>query len=159
MRDFSDLSRVPREPGMYCLLGREGRGTYDAYVGISNNIRSRLEQHLVRRDSSISTGVSAATLQPDHVVGVVWWIDDVFHGAAHLEAAELIAFEIIQPTLRSRGRVRAAARALFEDEAFRAQVEGIITTRDNIVVFPSISDLRREVDNLRRIVEDLTFGE
>ena len=155
MRDFSDLGQVPRAAGMYCLLGREGRGTYDAYVGISNNIRSRLEQHLIRKDSSISTGVSAASLQPDHVVGVVWWIGEIFDNEAQREAAELIAFETLQPTLRSRGRVRAAARSFLEEPAFRVQIEEVISSRDSIIMFPSIADLRREVEDLRKIISAL----
>ena len=122
MRDFSDLGQVPQAPGMYCLLGRNGPGTYDAYVGISNKIRSRLDQHLIRKDSSISTGVSAASLQPAHVVGVVWWIGDLFGNRAQREAAELIAFETLQPTLRSRGHVSAAARPFLEEAAFRKQI-------------------------------------
>jgi hypothetical protein len=55
MRDYSDTNNIPREAGLYCLLGKTGNSTYEAYVSNSKDVRKRIEQHLILRNSSIST--------------------------------------------------------------------------------------------------------
>ena len=56
------------------MYGGEGVGRgWVAYVGIAGNLRSRLDQHFVRRDSSVVTGTSAVGVNVEHVRYVDWW--------------------------------------------------------------------------------------
>src|SRR4051794_39391074 len=82
-----------------------------AYVGEAGNLGSRIDQHFVRRDSSVATGVAAATLNPDAVRAVRWWEHAFFDDKVARQAAELVAFRILDPALRSRGRHRTRRTA------------------------------------------------
>jgi hypothetical protein len=110
------LSVIPVVPGIYALLDRRGR---PVYVGMGGNLRQRIEQHLVRRDSSVTTGVAAASLNPDLVAKVRWWTSYEFADPDKLGAAELVAFDLLDPVLRSRGGVSTSARGLAENQDFR----------------------------------------
>jgi len=69
------------------MYGGESR-SWVAYVGVTGtDLRGRIEQHLVRRDSSVATGASAVGLNPDHVREIAWWEDDRFSNRSMLEAA------------------------------------------------------------------------
>ena len=140
------LSEIPKKPGLYILRDRNGEV---AYVGISKDVRSRIDQHLYRRDSSISTGVSTTMLNPDFVTKVEWWIRDVFSDKVSREAAELIAFDIFEPSLRSRGRSSSAAKEKLNNPGFKAQVEEILGSP------PDGYHIPKNLDNLCLIVEDL----
>ena len=59
-----DICTVPNKPGIYLLEDFSGNF---AYVGISKELRARLDQHFNRRDSSVTTGVAAANLNPDRI--------------------------------------------------------------------------------------------
>jgi hypothetical protein len=107
---------APASPGIYALYS--GRDV--AYVGKAVSVRSRIDQHLVLRNSSITTGVAAVSLNPDLLTEVRWWTDARFADALNLAAAELVAFDVLQPVLRSRGGVSQEARALAADREFRA---------------------------------------
>lgn len=120
MNVVTSPSDLPKVPAVYALYGGQGRARHVAYVGVaSTSLRSRIEQHLVRRDSSVTTGVSAASLNPEHVTGLAWWEREDFAEKDALHAAELVAFDVLGPALRSRGGVRNGAKELYEDESFR----------------------------------------
>lgn len=139
------LSEVPKKSGLYILRDRNNEV---AYVGISKNVRSRIDQHLYRRDSSISTGVSTTMLNPDLVTKVEWWIREIFSYKASREAAELIAFEIFEPSLRSRGKPSTAAQKKLNDPGFKAQIEEILENP------PDGFHIPKNLDNLCLIVAD-----
>jgi len=63
------LCEIPSVPGIYALYGVDGSARFVAYVGKAGKLRERLGQHLVRRDSSITTGASVVSLNPDPVAG------------------------------------------------------------------------------------------
>lgn len=44
------LSPIPKNPGIYAMYARNGDV---AYVGLSKNLRNRIGQHMIRRDSSV----------------------------------------------------------------------------------------------------------
>ena len=111
MREAIAISELPRVPAIYALYGGEGR-RYVAYVGLGGNLRQRIEQHLIRRDSSVVAGIQAVGLRADHVRQVDWWEDAGFSDDVRLQAAELVAFDVLEPALRSRGGIAEAARAL-----------------------------------------------
>jgi excinuclease UvrABC nuclease subunit len=64
---------VPKGPAIYAMYGGEPPRSWVAYVGDAGNLRQRLTQHFVNRDSSVVTGTSAAGLNIDHVTRVDWW--------------------------------------------------------------------------------------
>jgi hypothetical protein len=103
------------------------QGRQFRYVGIGSSLRQRITQRLIRRDSSVTTGVSAVSLNLDLVSDVLWWEAGEFSDPIALEAAERIAFDALEPVLRSRGAVREAERALADDDAFRTRMHRLLT--------------------------------
>lgn len=126
MLTTSRLSDLPERPAVYAMHAGSAR-PYVAYVGIADRLRARLEQHFVRRDSSVVTRAAAVSLNPDLITEVAWWEDDSFTVREYLEPAELVAFERLAPVLRSRGVVGSAARLLLTDSAIRTQLDGLVT--------------------------------
>ena len=73
MKKLSSISELPTCPAVYAMYGGKGRGLYVAYVGTSKSLKQRIVQHLVNRDSSVSTGTSAVGLNTDYVTKIAWW--------------------------------------------------------------------------------------
>ena len=88
------------------MYGGEQPRARVAYVGAAGNLRQRLGQHFINRDSSDVTGTSAAGLNIDHIRYVEWWEHPVFAEQERRRAAELVAFDVLDPALRSRSRIR-----------------------------------------------------
>jgi hypothetical protein len=140
---------VPRSPGLYAMYGGLPPRTWVAYVGQAGNLAQRLTQHLYRRDSSVTTGVSAVGLNVDHVVQVAWWLHPSFSDENRRAAAELIAFRVLDPALRSRGGVSQSANDLATDQHCIAEVEGLLRGEPaGVYQPPRLSDL---ADRLARI--------
>ena len=125
MRVLHSVSDLPQVPSVYAMYGGKGRGRYVAYVGIGKNLKNRVVQHLVRRDSSVTTGTSAVQLNPDYVTAVEWWEHPDFAQRHVLEAAEMVAFDVLDPALRSRGAPQEKARELYADERFRQEMSSL----------------------------------
>jgi hypothetical protein len=120
----SSIAELPNVPAVYALYGGCGRSSHIAYVGIARKLKQRVMQHLVNRDSSVTTGTSAAGISPDYVTQVGWWEHPKFHEERFLEAAELVAFDVLDPVLRSRVSGPARAKQVLEDdEDFRKAVQ------------------------------------
>ncbi len=120
--ELTSISDLPNVPAVYAMFGGQGRSRHVAYVGLGSKLRGRIEQHLVRRDSSVTTGVSAVSLNPDFVTEVRWWEQPDFERQDVLEAAELVAFDVLEPALRSRGGITDRAKQLYRDDTFREQM-------------------------------------
>ena len=58
MKTVTSVRDLPQVPALYTMYGGKGERLYLVYAGISKNLRERVEQHLVRRDSSVTTGTS-----------------------------------------------------------------------------------------------------
>jgi hypothetical protein len=124
------------------------QGRQFRYVGIGSSLRQRITQRLIRRDSSVTTGVSAVSLNLDLVSDVLWWEAGEFSDPIALEAAERIAFDALEPVLRSRGAVREAARALADDDAFRTRMHRLLTAEPSgRLAVPSLDSM---VERVRR---------
>jgi hypothetical protein len=123
MTNSFDISIVPNKPGLYLLEDFSGN---ISYVGISRALRGRLDQHFNRRDSSVTTGAAAASLNPDRIHCAKWWLDPRFEDLTWREAAELVAFERFEPTLRSLGGITEAARKMIESANFKDLVNEIL---------------------------------
>jgi hypothetical protein len=153
VRVVSAITEIPRAPAIYAMYGGDGR-RYVAYVGIGDDLRRRVTQHLVDRNSSVTTGTGAVGLHPDHVRSVEWWEHTSFSDRIELAAAELVAFEVLDPALRSRGGIPAEARERAGNEGFRAtMIELFRGEPAGRLVLPSFAALAERVTALERRLE------
>lgn len=123
MKTPPTIAQLPNAPAVYALYGGQNRGLHVAYVGLATRLKSRIMQHLVTRDSSVTTGVHAVSLNPDYVTKVEWWEYPEFVDPSVLAAAELVAFDVLDPVLRSRGAVPEPAQKLYQDEEFKKKMQ------------------------------------
>jgi len=108
-------------------------------------------QHLVKRDSSIATGTSAVALNPDYVTEVRWWEHPDFSKRHVLEAAELVAFDVLDPALRSRGAIQEQAKQLYADESFREKMRAVFLSEPTgRIIFPTLRDALKRIAQLER---------
>jgi hypothetical protein len=127
MIELTSISDLPSVPAVYAMFGGQARSRFVAYVGLGSKLRGRIEQHLIRRDSSVTTGVSAVSLNPDYVTEVQWWEHSTFEKQDALEAAELVAFDVLEPALRSRGGITDRAKQLYKEQEFREQMIAVFS--------------------------------
>jgi len=120
------VADLPNRPALYALYGGTGRHVYVAYVGITDKLKRRVAQHLLTRDSSAATGTSAVGINPDYVTEICWWEHNRFSKPAAREDAELVAFELLDPALRSRKPIGKAARELLKSSRFKKEMERLI---------------------------------
>jgi hypothetical protein len=145
------VSQTPKLPGVYAMHGGKGSGSHIAYVGIANELRRRLEHHLERRNSSVTTGVSVISLNPDLVTRIDWWTDPEFEDRRRLEAAELIAFDVLEPVLRSRGARNLIAEGLAREEQFCQRMKSRFAGEpDGRLTLPNLQDALNRIDALEK---------
>ena len=121
------VADLPNRPAVDALFGGRGKGLYVAYIGVADSLKSRIEQHLIRRDSSVTTGVSAAMLNSGNVTEVKWWEHERFLERHVLEASELVAFDVLNPALRSRGASKHKSIQLYENTVFHDEMKALFT--------------------------------
>jgi hypothetical protein len=156
MKNLSFISELPGVPAVYALYGGQGRGLYVAYVGVADSLKRRIIQHLVSRDSSVATGTSAVGLNPDYVTGVQWWEHSDFTERHVLEAAELVAFDVLDPSLRSRGNIQEKARQLYGDKEFYQKMRSLFTGEPSgRLVIPTLQDVLERTAKLEERVRAL----
>lgn len=155
MRAVTSIAQLPTGPAVYALCGGRGKPSV-AYVGAAGNLRTRIEQHLIRRDSSITTGVSAVALNPDVITEVRWWTHSSFADRVRLEAAELVAFDVLEPTLRSRRDALEGARALHADADFRESIRDLFRSNPSgQLTIPTLHDALSWIAELEERVKAL----
>jgi hypothetical protein len=94
---LQSISELPEKPAVYALYGGVDR-QYVAYVGVTKNLKGRIIQHLVARDSSIATRYSpVGLLNPELVAEVRWWEHPQFADKVFRFAAERVAFDVLEP--------------------------------------------------------------
>jgi hypothetical protein len=148
---FLGIADLPNCPALYTLCGGTAKHPYVAYVGITDKLKRRATQHLVTRDSSAATGTSATGINPDYVTEIRWWEHRRFSNLAAREAAELVAFGLFNPALRSRKRPGKAAQKLYDTRGFRKEMETLLNEKPSgRVRFP----LREEVARRLSVIED-----
>ena len=139
---------VPDDPGVYAMYAGEPPRTWVAYVGMGGNLHRRLFQHFIRQDSSV-VAAAAVRLDLDYVRFVEWWEHDDFSDGAKLHAAELVAFDVFEPVLRSRGNPSRAAVELYNDPSFREEFERFFRAGPAGRMFHArLPDLARDVYRL-----------
>lgn len=127
MHTVTSVSDLPNLPAVYCMYGGQGRSGYAAYVGVADALRTRITQHLIRRDSSVTTGAAAVSLNPALITRVDWWQAADFAQRQVLEAAEVVALTALDPVLRGRSAVRVESARLAADAAFRQAMTALFT--------------------------------
>jgi len=156
MYKVPNLSKLPNEPAVYALYGGKSNRKFVAYVGIADKLRQRVTQHLVRKDSSITTGTSLVSLNPDMVTELRWWQNNSFSKRDYLEAAETIAFEILDPVLRSRGKLTERATQLLNDERFVIEMRELFSDEPTgSLDFPDVQDILSKISTLEQEITSL----
>jgi hypothetical protein len=159
-KPIPSIQDLPDTPAVYAMYAGRGQGFYCAYVGVAGKLKQRVLQHLVRRDSSVTTGVSAVVLRPEYITEIRWWEHPDFMERHVLEAAELVAFDVLEPILRSRGAIQEKSRQLHSDEAFRVRMKvlfegepsGRIALMTLQEAFEQIAELEHRVGELERLL-------
>lgn len=83
-------------------------------------------------------------------------IAEAFGDRDALKAAELVAFDALEPVLRSRGHVSDAAREFYSDPAFREEVEEKLTGKpDGRLVIHTLDDALEQIERLEERVRAL----
>lgn len=148
-QQIQSISDLPNVPAVYALYGGNDRTSYVAYVGLASKLRTRIEQHLVKRDSSVVTGVTAVALKPEYVTALRWWENPDFDKQDVLEAAELVAFDVLDPALRSRGGVTERAKALYHDAGFVDRMRSLFASvPTGLLRLPTMADVIRRLNEL-----------
>lgn len=111
-----------------------------AYVGSSGNLRRRIRQHMIERNSSVVTGVSATLLNPDKVSHICWWCFKGPSDRYSREAAEIVAFAVFNPSLRSRATISDEAEVILENQTFHQEMEQLFSRKPNGLYYPMTFD-------------------
>jgi hypothetical protein len=154
------IADLPNRPALYALYGGTGRHAYVANVGITDKLKRRVAQHLLTRDSSAATDPSAVGINPDYVTEIRWWEHGRFSKPAAREAAELVAFKLLDPALRSRKPIGRASQELLKSSRFRKEMETLLNkTPTGHLHIPSLEQVARRLsafeDRLNKIEERL----
>lgn len=156
MIEVERVSQVPNTPAVYAMYGGRGAHLYVAYVGVADRLRRRVDQHLVRRKSSVTTGISAVALNPEQVTELKWWTHERFTDKTSLYAAELVAFEALDPVLRSRGGIQVQAHQLAKVEPFHGEMRTLfLGPPAGRLVLPSMQNALDRIARLERRLDDL----
>jgi hypothetical protein len=108
------------------------------------------------RDSSATVESAPIRINVDSISSLRWWEDSRFQERGELEGAELVAFEILKPTMRSRGGISGAGLEASQDDSFFQSMMNLFQgPPTGTLLFPSIRDLQRRLNELERRVADL----
>ena len=153
---ISFISNLPNSPAVYVMYGGRGRSSYVAYVGVTRVLKNRIIEHLIKRDRSVATGTTAVVLNPDFVTELKWWECSEFSNWQFLQAAELVAFDVFEPSLRSRGRIKKHARQLYADPSFRKKMGELFTNESTgHLVILTLGDALARIDDLEQRIKEL----
>ena len=154
MRSFEEIKNIPSFPGIYAFKGAYDRREEYSYVGMTNNLKERVSQHLIKKDSSIVTGSSTISLNPDKICECHWWIHKKFEDKRLRSIAEQIAFDLLKPTLRSRGHsVEDKVENVFKQEMidlFKGIPSGYATFYNLDWAVRKIRELEKEIILLKQ---------
>jgi len=110
----------------------------------------------VKRDRSVATGTTAVVLNPDFVTEVKWWEHPNFSERSFRQAAELVAFDVLQPSLKSRGRTKKESLQLYEDLKFRENMHDIFTSEPaGHLIILTLQDALAKIEELELRIKEL----
>jgi hypothetical protein len=88
-------------------------------------------------------------LNPDYVTKLQWWSHQKFVDRSILEAAELIAFDIFEPTLRSRGKITGKARELYDQKEFKGEMKKLLEHEaTGQLIFQTLQDVLDRIEQI-----------
>jgi hypothetical protein len=91
------------------------------------------------------------SLDPDLVTEVHWWTHSNFSDRSALEAAELVAFDVLEPRLRSRGNITSEVKQLYSDPQFKAKMQPLFEGEcSGLLMIPSLQDALERISELER---------
>lgn len=150
------VSDLPKKPAIYALYGGKDPRKYVAYVGSTDNLQERVNHHLILRNTSVTTGTKAASLDPDYVTGIKWWECKDFSDEDYREAAEIVAFKILDPTLRSRGNHSTESKELENNADFRKKIQLLLDQKPSGErEFPDFQDLLDKLNEMENEIKSL----
>lgn len=162
MKRTDSLRDLPKGPAVYALCTGSGRNRSVSYVGETNSLRHRINEHLVRKNSSVTTGQSAVQLNTEFISEILWWEDASFREKMILEAAEIIATEILDPIMRSNRPSKGVAveksrESLFIDRMhtlFTSEPHGILHLTSFQQIVDQIKGLEERVIALEKLLKE-----
>ena len=148
MRKIKSIRELKNVPAVYALF--EGHGTYEylAYVGVADKLRQRVEQHLIKHDSTASKG----KLEIMELTKLKWWEDARFSDRAKLEAAELVFLRELPHGLSDMGDPRMDLEKLFFNSKFYDSIKELIKNPTGIMV---ILNTDEKIQTLEKRVRQL----
>ena len=151
MSRFS-LNKIPAAAGIYALYEHD----QCVFVGFSENLRERIEHHLIGAQPPEAGGMRSARLHPERVTEVCWWLDESFDDPARREAAWELAIQVLSPVLRPRFSLSPAGVAALEDHPFAKRMEKLLAgTPAGVFVPQTLDALARTILELEEKVEEL----
>ena len=162
MRSFDEVKHLPQLPVINGFKRPNNIQDNYSYIGLSNKLRESMSQHLLKRDSSVATGASSISFNPDKIAECNWWIHESFGTREYLEATELIAFERFNLTLVSRVTPSTRTLEISNDEVFKKKMDklfsnvpsGYIKFYDLSWAINKIKELEDEILELRKVISD-----
>lgn len=151
--EVKTFSEIPNVPAIYALCGGATlhRGTYIAYVGHTDDLRTRINDHLIARKTAIQTGLSAVSLNPENVMEAHWWEHPSFSERTVREGAELVAFDVLNPALRSLAPELKRARRAYDDRSFHDEMTSLLSGEETgRFVVPSLRGALERIEELER---------
>ena len=137
---------IPGKPGVYAFY----EGGRPLWVGFGEDIRERVEHHLLQGEPITSPGVSRSEgIDPRRVTKVVWWLYPEPATVDALEAAWELAVRALSPDMRPRYSISKAAGERLEDQSFVHRVRTAVEGRPDGVFIP------QTLDTLTRVVVEL----
>ncbi|MCZ7405092.1 MAG: hypothetical protein O8C67_09205 [Candidatus Methanoperedens sp.] len=79
-----------------------------------------------------------------------------FRRASCFEAAELVAFDVLELAIRSRGKITERATRLHADETFRVKMHSLFAEEPTgIFMIPTLQDALERIVNLEKRLDTL----
>lgn len=154
MEVIYSVKELPIDAAVYAFYGGRGAREYVAYVGIANNLRQRAEQHLIKHDSSVTTGPSAVKLETQYISKMEWWGDRVLEGIVKREAAELVFSDLLQPVLVSRGNPRKDSRELFGNKSFYESMRNLKEKPSGVLILLTAEERIQKLEDRIAYLEE-----
>jgi hypothetical protein len=111
---------------VYVLYGVDDAELVTVFVGIADDLRTRVVEQLVVRDTIGAHTDHRLPIDATYLDQLWWWEHPDFSDRDLLRAAELVASNRLQPMLQSRMPISARASDLFSDTDVRNTLDSII---------------------------------
>lgn len=158
VRSVPSIWQLPTVAAVYALYAERAGLRQAVFVGVADNLRERVVEQLVVRESPLGTGSEAVTLEPAFLTDLYWWEHADFADQHVLRAAEFMASDLFQPALRSRRPISARAAELYEDQRSQAKMAALLRAEaTGHAVLPGLERILERLAELERRFESLAL--